>query len=151
MNRIIDLIAHRPVYSIEKTASVQAAAEFMSEHNIGALAVMDGSRLAGIVSERDIIQKVIARGLNAAAAEVSSVMTTQLVVARVDESYESCMLKMKRANCRHLPVVDGDRLMGVLSLRDLLLHDLSEKNDRIQYLTDYMFRVPPDLERKYKR
>ena len=148
---IRDLLTNRSVFTVDKGTTVQAAAEFMAQKNIGALSVMDGSRLVGIFSERDVINRVVAKGLNPAATIVGDVMTANLIVATADETYESCLKKMKQANCRHLPVVDGDKLIGFISLRDLLQVDISEKDDKIEFLNNYMFHVPPGLERKYTK
>jgi CBS domain-containing protein len=145
------LAVNRPVYTVDREASVQTAAEFMAQHNIGAVAVMDGPRLAGVFSERDVINRVVARGLSPSGTLVKDVMTTNLVVAGVDESYESCMKKMKQANCRHLPVVDQDTLVGFISLRDLLQVDISEKDDTLEFLHNYMFHVAPGVEKRYVR
>lgn len=144
-----DLLSNRPVFTVSRNATVQDAAEHMARQNIGAVTVMDESRLVGIFSERDVINRVVAKRLDPHTTPVSSVMTTNLVVAGADETYESCLWKMKQANCRHLPVVDADRLIGVISLRDLLQVDITEKDDKIQFLTDYMFHVPPGVEKKY--
>ncbi|MBI4534917.1 MAG: CBS domain-containing protein [Ignavibacteriae bacterium] len=149
MTPIKRLLENRPVFTIEKGSTVQAGAEYMSKNNIGALPVMDGARLVGIFSERDVINRVIARGLNPATTRVSEVMTSDIVVGDSDDSYDACLKKMKQANCRHLPIVEGDTLLGVISLRDLLLVDISEKDDKIEFLHNYMFHVPPGLEKKY--
>lgn len=151
MMHIKELIADRSVFTVDKGSTVLAAAEFMAEKNIGAVSVMDGSRLVGIFSERDMISRVIAKGLHPATTSVSSVMTTNLVVASSDETYESCLRKMKQANCRHLPIVEGDKLVGFISLRDLLQVEINERDDKIQFLNDYMFHVPPGVEKKYTR
>jgi CBS domain-containing protein len=151
MMHIKELIADRSVYTVDKGSTVQAAAEFMAEKNIGAVSVMDGSRLVGIFSERDMISRVIAKGLNPVTTSVSSVMTANLVVASSDETYESCLRKMKQANCRHLPIVEADKLVGFISLRDLLQVEINERDDKIQFLNDYMFHVPPGVEKKYTR
>ena len=151
VSSVKQLITGRPVYTVEGRTSVQASAEFMAQHNIGALAVMDGTRLIGIFSERDVINRVVAKGLNPSATPVSGVMTTNLMVASVDETYESCLKKMKQAGCRHLPIVEGDKLVGFISLRDLLQVDISEKTDEIEFLNNYMFHVLPGLEKKYVR
>lgn len=146
-----ELAGKRPVFSVDKGVSVQAAAEYMAQKNVGALTVMDGDRLVGIFSERDVINRVIARGLNPTGTLVSDVMTTELVVAVADETYESCLRKMKQANCRHLPIVQEDKLVGFISLRDLLMVDISEKDDTIQFLNSYMFHVPPGVEKRYAK
>ena len=121
----------------------------MAQKNVGAVSVMDADRLVGIFSERDVINKVMSKSLNPVSTPVSTVMTTNLVVATADESYESCLWKMKTANCRHLPIVEGDKLVGFISLRDLLQVDISEKDDTIQFLNTYMFHLPPGVEKRY--
>jgi CBS domain-containing protein len=148
MMTIRELISNRSVYTVDSGATVQAAVEYMAHNNIGAVTVMDGSRLVGIFSERDVINRVIAKGLDPRSTVVASVMTSNLVVARSDETCESCLWKMKQANCRHLPIVEGDTLIGVISLRDLLLVDISEKDDKIEFLNTYMFHIPSGVERK---
>jgi len=151
MMSIKQLIADRSVYTVDKHATVQVAVEYMAEKNIGAVSVMDGSRLVGIFSERDVINRVVSKGLNPRATPVKSVMTSNLVVADADETYQSCLRKMKQANCRHLPIVDGDKLLGFISLRDLLQVEISEKEDNIEFLHNYMFHVPPGVEKKYTK
>jgi CBS domain-containing protein len=151
MSSIKPLFEGRSMYVVEKDATVQAAAEYMARNNIGAVPVMDGTRLVGIFSERDVINRVVAKNLSPALTKVSDVMTTNIVVADVDETHEDCLKKMKQANCRHLPVVDGQTLVGMISLRDLLDVDIHEKDDAIHFLTDYMFHVPAGMEKKYAR
>ena len=151
MMSVKELISNRSVYTVDKSVSVQAAVEYMAQKSIGAVSVMDGDRLVGIFSERDVINRVVAKGLNPGATAVSSVMTTNLVVASADETYESCLRKMKQASCRHLPVVEGDKLVGFISLRDLLLVDISVKDDTIEFLNNYMFHVPAGVEKRYAR
>ena len=146
---IKQLISNRPVFTVDREATVQSAVEYMAQKNIGAVSVMDGTRLVGIFSERDVINRVIAKGLNPSSTKVKSVMTSNIVVAAADDSYETCLKKMKQANCRHLPIVEGDTLLGVISLRDLLLVDISAKDDKIEFLHNYMFHVSPAVEKKY--
>ena len=151
MKSVKELISNRLVYTVDKNVSVQAVVEYMAQKSIGAVSVLDGDRLVGIFSERDVINRVVAKGLNPGAIAVSVVMTANLVVATADETYESCLRKMKQANCRHLPVVEGDKLVGFISLRDLLLVDISEKDDTIEFLNNYMFHVPAGVEKRYAR
>ena len=148
---IKELVSNRSVFTVDSVTTVQAAVEHMAHNNIGAVSVMEGSRLVGIFSERDVINRVVAKGLDPRATKVSSVMTSNLVVARSDETHESCLRKMKQANCRHLPIVEEDTLIGVISLRDLLLIDISEKDNEIEFLNNYMFRVSSGVEKKYKQ
>lgn len=151
MMSIKELIVNRSVFTVDRNVSVQAAVEYMAQKNIGAVSVMDGDRLVGIFSERDVITRVLGQGLNPAATTVSTVMTANLVVASADETYDSCLRKMKQANCRHLPVVEGDKLVGFISLRDLLLVDISQKDDTIEFLNTYMFHIPAGVEKRYSR
>jgi CBS domain-containing protein len=151
MLTVKQLIENRPMYTVEKGTTVQAAAEFMARYNIGAVPVVDGMQLIGIFSERDLINRVVARGLAPATTMVNDVMTSELVVASVDETYESCLRKMRLAGCRHLPVIEDAKLIGFISLRDLLQVEISEKEDKLEFLNNYMFHVSPALEKKYIR
>lgn len=151
MMSIKGFLSNRSVYTVDQSVSVQSAVEYMAQKNIGAVSVMDGNRLAGIFSERDVINRVIAKRLNPVTTTVATVMTSNLVVASADESYESCLRKMKQANCRHLPIVDGDNLVGIISLRDLLQVDITEKDDTIEFLNHYMFHIPSGVEKRYAK
>lgn len=149
LSTVKQLIADRPVYTVEKGSTVRSAAMFMADQNIGATPVMDGDRLIGVFSERDVINRVVAKGLDPSTTTVNQVMTTDLVVAAVEDTYESCLKKMRRAGIRHLPVIDADKLVGFISLRDLLQIDISEKDDKLEFLNSYMFHVSPGLEKRY--
>lgn len=146
MKTIGDVVAGREVYHLQVEMSVCDAARYMTERRVGAAAVLEGSRLIGILSERDIMSRVVARGLDPDATRVGEVMTRELAIARTDESHEDGVRKMKQIGCRHLPVVDGDRLVGMVSLRDLLQVDLSEKDEAIRWLNAYIHFVPPGTE-----
>jgi CBS domain-containing protein len=134
----------REVYFLRGDQSVRDAARYMTERRIGAVAVLDGTRLAGILSERDIMGRVVARRLDPDATKVGDVMTRELIVAEVKESHEDGVRKMKQAGCRHLPVVDAGNLVGMVSLRDLLQVDLTEKDEEIRWLNAYINYVPPE-------
>jgi CBS domain-containing protein len=122
----------------------------MAEKNVGAIAVLDGSRLVGIFSERDVITRVVAKSLDPRTTPVDQVMTKNLIVAEAEENEESCLRKMKAANCRHLPVVSGGNVIGMISLRDLLQVELSERDEKLEYLTSYLFHLSPDAEQRLK-
>jgi CBS domain-containing protein len=149
MTSVKDILANRPVFALDKDATVQAGAEYMAKNNIGAIPVVDGTRLMGIFSERDIINRVIAKSLSPTGTRIADVMTTNLVVASSDETHEDCLKKMKQAGCRHLPIVEGETLVGIISVRDLLDVEINEKEDKIQFLHDYMFHMPAGVEKKY--
>lgn len=125
---------------------MREAARYMAERNVGAVAVLEGDRLSGIFSERDLLNRVVARGLDPAALRVSEVMTPNPVVVEVSESIEKCLRIMKQTNCRHLPVVEEGRLAGMLSMRDVLQMDIAEKADEIQMMRAYIHFVPPGTE-----
>ena len=139
---ISELIQSRSVYIIQHTATAFEAAQIMAEKNIGALAVVNNqSQLVGILSERDIITRVIAARRDPRITSVDSIMTRDLVVAQLDEDEGSCLRKMKAANCRHLPVVSGQTLLGLISLRDLLQIEVSDRDEKLEFLHNYIFRV----------
>jgi len=140
------LVAGRETYHLDSGLSVRDAARYMTERRIGAVAVLDGDRLVGIVSERDIMGRVVAAGRDLDQTRVRDVMTHDLVVARVADSHEDGLRMMKQAGCRHLPVVEGDRLVGMVSQRDLLQIDLSEKDEEIRWLNAYIHFIPPARE-----
>ena len=139
-----DVVRGREIYVLREDQSVREAARYMTERRVGAVAVLSGSRLVGILSERDIMGRVVARRLDPDATKVGDVMTRELIVAEVKESHEDGVRKMKQAGCRHLPVVDAGNLVGMVSLRDLLQVDLTEKDEEIRWLNAYIHYVPPE-------
>ncbi len=146
MRTVGALVAEREVFHVSVEDSVREVARYMTERRVGAVSVLEGTRLAGILSERDITSRVVARGLDPLRTPARDVMTREIVVARVDELHEDAVRKMKQVGCRHLPVVDGDRLVGMISLRDLLQIDLSAKDDEIRWLNAYIHLIPPVKE-----
>ncbi|MFQ5663442.1 MAG: CBS domain-containing protein [Terriglobia bacterium] len=138
-----DILKARELYFIRPDRSVADAARYMTERNVGAVCVLDKDRLVGVLSERDMMKRVIAPNRDAQTTRVAEVMTAKPVVVEAQETCEKCLKVMKRAGIRHLPVVEGDRLLGLLSLRDLLQVDLSEKVDQLKLMEDYIHYVPP--------
>ncbi len=149
MKTVKEVLDGRPVITIGNDESVQTAAQKMSGHKIGALPVLEGERLVGIITERDIIGKVAAPGKDISSVRVRDVMTRNLVFAYAGDTIDSCSAKMKHANIRHLPVIDGDHLIGILSIRDLLALDMIDKDEKIEFLEQYIFTVPPGMGKKY--
>jgi CBS domain-containing protein len=146
MKTIGGLVAGREIFHVRSDQSVREAARYMTDRRVGAVSVLDGTRLVGILSERDVMGRVVARQLDPDRTQVAEVMTKDLVVAQGDESHEEGLRRMKQAGCRHLPVVDGDRLVGMVSQRDLLQIDLSEKDEEIRWLNAYIHFIPPVRE-----
>jgi CBS domain-containing protein len=146
MKRIAELIEGHPLYHAVTTESVRSVARRMSQQNIGAVAVLDEDRLVGVFSERDIMARVVAEGLNPDDTAVSKVMTKNIVVARPHEDIDAALDKMHAVGCRHLPVVDEKRkLVGMISLRDLLEVDDAENRQRATFLTE-LVTYSPDYE-----
>ena len=140
------LVAGRETYHLDAELSVRDASRYMTERRVGAVAVLEGDRLSGIVSERDIMSRVVAAGRDLDKTRVRDVMTRDLVVAHIGDSHEDGLRMMKQAGCRHLPVVQADRLVGMVSQRDLLQIDLSEKDEEIRWLNAYIHFIPPVKE-----
>ena len=126
MATLRDLVKDRKVYSIEATRTVLEAARFMMERNVGALPVVRNGELAGIVSERDIMNRVVAVGRTPGTTAVSEIMTANPRSVPSDESIEDCLFIMREFGFRHLPIVDGKELKGLISLRDVLMHQAAE-------------------------
>ncbi|PYR39706.1 MAG: IMP dehydrogenase [Acidobacteria bacterium] len=120
----------------------------MARRGIGAVPVVEGERLAGIFTERDVLTRVVAAGVDPAGTCVLDVMSTQLVVADVSEPYDVCLQRMQQARVRHLIVLDGGRLAGIVSLRDVMAVDLDEKDDAITLLNAYVHYVPAGTHAK---
>jgi CBS domain-containing protein len=131
------------IFGVQRDASVADAARAMTTNNVGIVVVLAGARLVGVFSERDIVRRVVDRGLDPAATLVAEVMTTDLVVAQAEDDYRSAMRMMDQSNIRHLPVVGGDRLLSMLSIRDLIRVDLEDKGQEIRALHEYLYQVPP--------
>ncbi|MBI4271887.1 MAG: CBS domain-containing protein [Candidatus Rokubacteria bacterium] len=131
------------LFTVQRNTTVAAAVRTMAANNVGIVAVVDADRLCGVFSERDVVQRVVDRGLDPARTRVADVMTSSLVVADADEDYQSAMRKMDQANIRHLPVVSEGRLLSMLSIRDLMRVAIEERGAEIQYLKEYLYQVPP--------
>ena len=126
MKTLRDLIKDRRLYSVESNRSVLEAARYMMEHNVGAVPVLRDGALAGILSERDIMNRVVAVGRTPGTTAVSEVMTANPRAVAADESIEECLFIMREFGFRHLPIVEGKELRGLVSLRDVLMHQAAE-------------------------
>lgn len=128
MPHVYELVKDRKVYSIESDRTVLEAARFMMEHRIGALPVLSGDELIGIISERDIMNRVVAVGRQPGTTRVSEVMTARPRTVPSDETVENCLFLMREFGFRHLPICDGKNLKGLVSSRDILLRELAERD-----------------------
>ena len=142
MRTLREIMQRDFLVSVQHTAPVAEAVREMTDHNVGIVAVLDGDKLAGVFSERDVTRRVVARGLDPATTPVKDVMTHEIVVAEPDEDYQSAMRKMDRANIRHLPVVSEGHLLSMISIRDLMRVEMDHKDQEIRYLHEYLYQVP---------
>ena len=138
MATIRDLISNRTIHYVQPGQTVFEAANYMVDCNVGAVPVLDDTKLVGIFSERDIMKRIVAEGRDPARTRVSEVMTADPLTVDMRESIEHCMVLMKEHSFRHLPVCDGKKLKGIVSLRDILLRDLTEKNEEVSFMRAYI-------------
>jgi CBS domain-containing protein len=130
--------AHATLFSISPTASVLDALALMAEKGVGAILVLDGEQLVGIVSERDYVRKVALLERSAFAAQVSEIMTAQVITVTPQQSCQQCMQIMTDGRLRHLPVMQGGKVIGLVSIGDLVKHIISEQEGLIQHLEQYI-------------
>jgi CBS domain-containing protein len=145
MKQVSEIIEGHPLIHAEASAKVRDVARMMSERNVGAVAVLDSGKLVGLFSERDLMTRVVAQGLNPEKTPVSAVMTRNLVVAEPLDNIDSALQKMYSLGCRHLPVVDRGNLVGMISLRDLLQIDDETNKEKADFLND-LVTYSPDYE-----
>ena len=140
MATVAQLLGRKPqgIYSIAPDAPVLDAIRAMAEHGVGALLVMQGEKLAGILSERDYARKVILMGRSSSDTPVSQIMTAQVITVEPSESTQHCMQIMTDRRVRHLPVVEGGRVVGMLSIGDLVRAVLAEQAQTIEQLENYI-------------
>jgi len=128
----------RAIYSVEPQAAVLDAIRLMAEHHVGALLVMRGATLEGIVSERDYARKVILRGRSSADTPVRDIMTAQVLTVSLDTTVQQCMQLMTDRHVRHLPVVEGARVLGMVSIGDMVKAVIAEQRAQIEQLESYI-------------
>jgi len=114
------------IFSIAPEATVAEAVDLMADKGVGSLLVMQDGALRGIVTERDYARKVVAGGLSSETARVRDIMTVDVFTTGVDQNIDECMMLMTEKRIRHLPVVDGDRVLGIISIGDLMKAIISD-------------------------
>ena len=128
----------RQIFSIAPGDAVLAAIRLMAERHVGALLVMEGDTLAGIVSERDYARKVILMGRSSADTPVRDIMSTPVVTVQPETPVEKCMQLMTERRVRHLPVVEDGRVVGMVSIGDLVKAVIAEQQQQIEQLESYI-------------
>ena len=126
------------VFSISPDAMVFQAIQMMDEKNVGALLVMEEDRLIGVISERDYTRKVMLRGKRSRETKVAEIMSSNVTVTHPREPVETCLRLMTDKHIRHLPVVEGGKVVGVISIGDLVKHVISCQSAAIAHLEQYI-------------
>ncbi len=130
------------IISITPDTTVYEALKIMADKNIGALIVKDGETVAGIMSERDYARKVILHGKSSKELQVREIMTSKVYYVRPEQSVQECMAQMTDRRVRHLPVLDGDRLVGIISIGDVVKAIIAEQESTIKLLENYITGTP---------
>jgi CBS domain-containing protein len=143
MKKLRDIMRPGFMTTVGRDATVLEASRAMAAHNVGIVAVIDDEQLVGLFSERDVVRRVVDRGLDPARTLVGAVMTTELVIADPDEDYRSAMRTMDEVNIRHLPVVSAGRLLSMLSIRDLMRVEIGDQVEELQHLHAYLYHPSP--------
>ena len=130
------------LWSVSPETIVFDALQLMAEKNCGALVVLEGERLVGIFSERDYARKIILKGRKSRETTVSEIMSTEVTFVHPGQSVDECMALMTEKRIRHLPVVDQDKLLGVISIGDVVKAVISEREFTIKQLENYITGGP---------
>lgn len=138
LHDLLELNGHE-VIAVHPADTVLHAANAMNQRNIGGVVVMDGDRLAGIFTERDVLRRVVASGLDPAKTQVSAVMTTPVITCKPDLSVDDCAALMTDRGVRHLPVEGTVGLTGIVTIRDLLAFKVSEQQATLEQMNNYLF------------
>ncbi|OGD84141.1 hypothetical protein A2572_03220 [Candidatus Collierbacteria bacterium RIFOXYD1_FULL_40_9] len=138
MLRIAHSVSEK-VHTVNHSTSVEEAAKKIAEKRIGALPVLKDGHLVGIISERDIATKLVAQGLNPKNTKVSQIMTPNPTIVFPSYDLEVCLDLMERGHFRHLPVIDDYKLIGMISIRDILVALHKEKDDLLIHFENYIF------------
>ena len=133
------LLTGRKVVTVEESVSALVAARTMTEEHVGAILVVapDGAPL-GIFTERDLMARVVVPGLDPAATPMGDVMTRDMLTVAPNRTIDAVCRYLQERHIRHVPIIDGGKVLGLLSLRDLLRHDLAALTDEVEHLTEYI-------------
>jgi len=140
MKTVHDLLRQkgRNVWSVTPDTTVYDALRLMAEKEIGAVLVLEGDQLVGVLSERDYARQVVLKGKTSKETPVHEIMTARVVYVRPDQTVEGCMALMTDKHVRHLPVIEGGKLVGLLSIGDVVKTVISEKQFLIEQLENYI-------------
>lgn len=140
MKSLRDLCQEKPMHFVNTGISVFDAVKQMAEFNVGAVPVLDtDGKLKGIFSERDLMKRCAVKKLDMDTTKIDEVMTKGVILMEAQDTYEECIKIMQQENIRHMPVRDGDKLIGMISMRDLMQEDAEEKKQEIENLNTYIY------------
>lgn len=139
---IYDLVRNQETYCADVKQTVLEVAKAMVERNIGAVPVLEDGALVGVLSERDLMKRIVAEGRDPGKTRVSEIMTREPHTVGPREELETCMMVMSQHGFRHLPICEGKKLIGMVSLRDIMLHGLSEKDHEVRMMRAYIHSTP---------
>lgn len=137
VKQLLDIKGNK-IFSIAPNDSVYAAIERMSENNIGVLLVLENEKLVGILSERDYARKVVLKGKSSKNTLIREIMTPDVLCVSPETTVDECLALLTESRVRHLPVMDGGKLMGIVSIGDLVKQIISDKEFTIQQLEHYI-------------
>lgn len=140
MGKVRNILANkgRAVFSVEPEVMVLKAIELMCEKNIGGLLIVKNGKLAGIFTERDYARKLILKGKSSKDTPIGDLMTPNPFTVTLDSSIDECMQMMTNKHIRHLPVIENDELVGMISIGDVVRHVIKEQKDIIEHLESYI-------------
>jgi CBS domain-containing protein len=141
MRTVGDLLAKKsgPVFRVDAVATVLEAAKLMNEHRIGAVVVTRGEEVVGIFSERDVLNRIVAAQRNPGEVAVGDVMTTPIACCTRATTIEECRSVMTARRIRHLPVVEDNKLLGLISSGDIMAQQTAQQQETIRYLHEYLY------------
>jgi CBS domain-containing protein len=139
MSTLKELLKDKRLCFVKSGMNVFDVVRFMDLHNIGAVPVLgEKNALKGIFSERDLLRRCITRDLDLKSTLIDDVMTKDVFVIESTDSVDYCMQILKQKNIRHIPVIEGESMLGLISIRDLMLHDMKIKDEKIEALNAYI-------------
>ncbi len=138
MNPLSALIKNQTPITLPPSTTVIEAAKKMADHLIGSILVLQGENLVGIFTERDLLNRVVAKGLDPEKIELKQVMSKNVTTIPVQETVENCFKKMEETKCRHIPVVDGIKIVGIVTMRNILEWLTEEIKEENFFLKNYI-------------
>ena len=146
MAQLKSLMAGKQLTYVSPDMNVTEVAKKMADAGIGAVVVLEDEKLKGIFTERDLLNRVVSVGRDPKTVKVSEVMTTNVCACNAEDSYEKCLAQMRQVGCRHMPVVEENKLLGIISMRDLLKYQVSVKESELKMMDSLYRYQPPNME-----